>query len=333
MIQNKKSSILLVLKVLEEYTDDNHYLTQPQIATKISQLYGIDLERKAIGSSLQLLEELDYDIVKGTKGGFALLSRTFDPSEASFLIDAIFSSKSINGKEAKRMAEEVSSCFSKYQRKDYSYIYKSNEINRSTNKTALYNVSIINEAISKGKRVGFQYLTYDKNGNEIYRNDGYEYIVSPYYLINNYGRYYLLCNYREKYRPLQLFRIDKMANIVIKDDWPIKQLKDLKDGPKDFSIAKYLNEHVYLFNEEVIDAKIILDGEWAIEIVKDWFGDNAKIHFKDEKIIATIKGDEKALYYWIMQYSDCVTVLSPLSLVEKIKKGLIDATRRYQDGN
>ncbi|MCI6215927.1 MAG: WYL domain-containing protein [Mollicutes bacterium] len=333
MIQNKKGSILLVLKILEEYTDDNHYLTQPQIATKISQLYGIDLERKAIGSSLQLLEELDYDIVKGPKGGFALLSRTFDPSEASFLIDAIFSSKSINGKEAKRMAEEVSSCFSKYQRKDYSYIYKSNEINRSTNKTALYNVSIINEAISKGKRVGFQYLTYDKNGNEIYRNDGYEYIVSPYYLINNYGRYYLLCNYREKYRPLQLFRIDKMANIVIKDDWPIKQLKDLKDGPKDFSIAKYLNEHVYLFNEEVIDAKIILDGEWAIEIVKDWFGDNAKIHFKDEKIIATIKGDEKALYYWIMQYSDCVTVLSPLSLVEKIKKRLIDATRRYQDGN
>ena len=333
MIQNKKGSILLVLKILEEYTDDNHYLTQPQIATKISQLYGIDLERKAIGSSLQLLEELDYDIVKGPKGGFALLSRTFDPSEASFLIDAIFSSKSINGKEAKRMAEEVSSCFSKYQRKDYSYIYKSNEINRSKNKTTLYNVSIINEAISKGKRVAFQYLTYDKNGNEIYRNDGYEYIVSPYYLINNYGRYYLLCNYREKYRPLQLFRIDKMANIVIKDDWPIKQLKDLKDGPKDFSIAKYLNEHVYLFNEEVIDAKIILDGEWAIEIVKDWFGDNAKIHFKDEKIIATIKGDEKALYYWIMQYSDCVTVLSPLSLVEKIKKGLIDATRRYQDGN
>lgn len=333
MIQNKKSSILLVLKILEEYTDDNHYLTQPQIATKISQLYGIDLERKAIGSSLQLLEELDYDIVKGPKGGFALLSRTFDPSEASFLIDAIFSSKSINGKEAKRMAEEVSSCFSKYQRKDYSYIYKSNEINRSTNKTALYNVSIINEAISKGKRVGFQYLTYDKNGNEIYRNDGYEYIVSPYYLINNYGRYYLLCNYREKYRPLQLFRIDKMANIVIKDDWPIKQLKDLKDGPKDFSIAKYLNEHVYLFNEEVIDAKIILDGEWVIEIVKDWLGDNAKIDFKDEKIIATIKGDEKALYYWIMQYSDCVTVLSPLSLVEKIKKGLIDATRRYQDGD
>lgn len=333
MIQNKKGSILLVLKILEEYTDDNHYLTQPQIATKISQLYGIDLERKAIGSSLQLLEELDYDIVKGPKGGFALLSRTFDPSEASFLIDAIFSSKSINGKEAKRMAEEISSCFSKYQRKDYSYIYKSNEINRSKNKTTLYNVSIINEAISKGKRVGFQYLTYDKNGNEIYRNDGYEYIVSPYYLINNYGRYYLLCNYREKYRPLQLFRIDKMANIVIKDDWPIKQLKDLKDGPKDFSITKYLNEHVYLFNEEVIDAKIILDGEWAIEIVKDWFGDNAKIHFKDEKIIATIKGDEKALYYWIMQYSDCVTVLSPLSLVERIKKGLIDATRRYQDGN
>lgn len=84
MIQNKKSSILLILKVLEEYTDENHYLTQKEIVDKVSQLYGIEIERKSVGSSLMLLEELGYDINKGSKGGFALLSRTFDLTEASF---------------------------------------------------------------------------------------------------------------------------------------------------------------------------------------------------------------------------------------------------------
>ncbi len=330
MIPSKKSSILLVLKVLEEYTDEDHYLTQPEIVSKISQLYGLELERKSVGSSLKLLEELDYDIVKGPKGGFALLSRTFDNTEASYLIDAIFSSRSIDGKKAKRIAESVSGCFSKYQRKDYSYIHKSTEINRTSNKDVLYSVSVIHEAMNQGKRVGFQYLSYDKKGNQIPRRDGFQYIVSPYYLVNNFGRYYLLCNYREKYRPLQTFRVDYMTNIEIKEDWPIKRMKDLKDGPKNFSISKYINDHFYILDGDTIDATFELDNEGAILFVKDWFGESAKIRSKDDKIYASVRCNENAIYYWLMQYSDCVKLISPDALVERVKKGLENALERYK---
>lgn len=330
MLPNKKSSILLVLKVLEEYTDEEHYLTQQEIADKIYQVYDIELERKSVGSSLSMLEELDYDIDKGPKGGFALLSRTFDQTEASYLIDAIFSSRSIDGRQAKKIADQVSSCFSKYQRKDYSYIYKSSEINRTDNKQVLYNISVIHEAMKQGKRVGFQYLAYDAEGNQTVRRDGYEFIVSPYYLINNFGRYYLLCNYREKYRALQTFRIDYMVNIQIKDDWPIKNMKDLEEGSKDFSISKYLNDHIYMFGGDVIEAELELDGDWGILIVKDWFGENAKLSHKDGKAYIKVKCNEMALYYWIMQYSDCVKVISPASLVEKTKEGLQKALERYK---
>lgn len=330
MLPNKKSSILLVLKVLEEYTDEEHYLTQQEIANKIYQVYDIELERKSVGSSLSMLEELDYDINKGPKGGFVLLSRTFDQTEASYLIDAIFSSRSIDGRQAKKIADQVSSCFSKYQRKDYSYIYKSSEINRTDNKQVLYNISVIHEAMKQGKRVGFQYLAYDAEGNQTVRRDGYEFIVSPYYLISNFGRYYLLCNYREKYRALQTFRIDYMVNIQIKDDWPIKNMKDLKEGPKNFSISKYLNDHIYMFGGDVIEAELELDGDWGILIVKDWFGENAKLSHKDGKAYIKVKCNEMALYYWIMQYSDCVKVISPASLVEKTKEGLQKALERYK---
>ena len=63
MIENKKSSIILILKVLEEYTDEDHLLTQQQIIDKISQLYNIDLERKSVSNSISLLIELGYDII------------------------------------------------------------------------------------------------------------------------------------------------------------------------------------------------------------------------------------------------------------------------------
>lgn len=112
MIENKKASILLVLKVLEKYSDEDRFLTQQEIINKIYELFDIELERKSVAYSLNLLEELGYDIVRKEKGGVALFSRLFDETEASYLIDSIFSSRSINAKEAKNLIKKNSSTFS-----------------------------------------------------------------------------------------------------------------------------------------------------------------------------------------------------------------------------
>lgn len=183
-ILSKKSSIVLVLKVLEEYTDEDHYLTQNEIASKIDEIYGLVLDRKSVGSSLQILEALEYDIAKGEKGGFALLGRTLDITEVTYLIDAIFSSRSISGADAKKLAKKVSSCLSKYQRKNYLYLQKSTEVNRTGNVDVLYNVSLISEAISKRKQISFKYLEYDKEGAIRPAKHGYVYKVSLYHLVN-----------------------------------------------------------------------------------------------------------------------------------------------------
>ena len=39
MIENKKASIILVLNVLKEYSDDDHFLTHQNIIDKIYELY------------------------------------------------------------------------------------------------------------------------------------------------------------------------------------------------------------------------------------------------------------------------------------------------------
>ncbi len=319
MIENKKASILLILKVLEEYSDEEHYLTHQQIIDKVYEIYDIQLERKSVAFAIELLQELEYDINKGPHGGFALLSRNLDIAEIQFIVDSIFSSKSLTGKQAKQIADKISGELSIYQRKDYSYLNKTTELNRSTNKDLFYNIDVIHEAMKRGKRVGFQYLTYDRSGNPMARKDGFQYIVSPYYLVNNFGRYYLICNYREKYHAIQTFRIDYMMNIEIKEDWPIKRIESL-EGMKDkrFSLSEYLNDHIYLFGGDVITAELEIEEEWAIQYVKDWFGDKAKLRIKDEKIVATVKCNETALIYWIMQYGEFMKVLSPSSLIDKV---------------
>lgn len=318
MVENKKASIILILKVLQEYSDEDHFLTQQDIIDKVDELYGIELERKSVAFSILLLQELDYDINKSPKGGYALLSRDFDNSEIRYITDALFSSKSLSAKQAAELSKKLNSCLSRYQRKDYNYIFKSSEINRSENKELFYALELIEEAKRRGKRISFQYLTYDENGKPYTKMDGYRYIVSPYYLVNSGGRYYLICNYREKYRAITWFRIDYMLNPKIEEEWPIKSIESLK-GVKEFDIAKYLNDNIYLLDGDVINATIQIETPNSIQFVVDWFGKNAKIYKKNDKLLADIKCNESALFYWYMQYSETLTLISPQSLIDRVK--------------
>ena len=329
MIENKKASILLILKVLEEYSDEEHFLTQQDIIDKVYQLYGIELERKSVAFSISLLQELDYDINKSPRGGYALLARSFDNSEIRYIVDSLFSSKAISGKQASELAKKLNACLSRHQRKDYNFIYKCNEINRSDNKDIFYTLELIEEAKRRGKRISFQYLTFDENGKVATKRDGYRYIVSPYYSVNSNGRYFLICNYREKYRPITWFRIDFIINPKIEEEWPIKPLESLEEM-KDFDIAKYLNDNIYLLDGEVITATIELEKPDSVIFVKDWFGNNAKIYKKDGKLYANIKSNESALFYWYMQYSETLKVISPQSLIDRIKKEAQSILEKYQ---
>ena len=329
MIENKKASILLILKVLQEYSDEDHFLTQQDIIDKVDELYGIELERKSVAFSISLLQELDYDINKSPRGGYALLSRDFDNSEIRYIVDSLFCSKSISGKQAARLSKKLNACLSKYQRKDYNFIYKSAEINRSENAELFYTLELIEEAKRRGKRLSFQYLSFGEDGKPFTKMDGFRYIVSPYYSVNSGGRYFLICNYREKYRAITWFRIDYIINPKIEEEWPIKPIDSL-EGIKDFDIAKYLNDNVYLLDGEVINATIQIDWPNAVQYVVDWFGKNAKIYKKDDKLIADIKCNESALFYWYMQYSETFTIISPQSLIDRVKKEAERIVKKYE---
>ena len=330
MIENKKASILLVLKVLEKYSDEEHFLTQKDIINKIYELYGVELERKSIAYSLNLLEELGYDLVRKEKGGVALFSRLFDETEANYLIDSIFSSRSINAKEAKNLIKKISSTFSINKENELfnfnsSYLYKTTDIPRTKNKEIMYIISLLLEAIKTKKRVAFKVLDYDKNEKEVYRLNGFIYKVSPYYLINNSGRYYLLCNYRADYKTLNTFRIDYLKDIsIIENDKYYTKLKDLDPKYKDFEITEYINNHIYFYGGRVIEVKIKLKNEHAVLFVKDWFNENAYIKNENDEIYAYIKGNENAILFWCLQYLQVVKVISPSFLKEKVKNILLD---------
>lgn len=324
---NKKLSILYVLQALKDYSDEDNYLTQKEIAEIVLREHDLELERKSIASSLNLLMEEGYDIDKSSKGGYALLEREFNINEITYLIDAIFSSKSISGKQAVSLAKKVTSVLSKRKRKNYNYLLKSEEINRSSSKDVFYNIEIIKEAISKGVKISFQYLCYDNEGNLKPRYEGHQYVVSPYYLVNNYGKYYLISHYKDNYEPLCHFRIEYITDIKILDE-ESKPLYSLP-GCEDFSITSYLNENIYLFSGKIVSAELEIIDPSVITAIKDFFGKKVNIHKDGEKLFASVRCNENSLFYWLLQYGEKLSIVSPIELKERIKKHYLEQLKRY----
>ena len=79
----------------------------------------------------------------------------------------------MNGKQAIELSKKLNSCLSKYQRKDYSFIHKSKEINRSDNKELFYILDLIEKAKRILKKMNeikkFSNKTISKIGFYVYR--------------------------------------------------------------------------------------------------------------------------------------------------------------------
>ena len=142
-------------------------------------------------------------------------------------------------------------------------------------------------------------------------------VASPYYLVNNQGKYYLVCN-NNYFDDISNYRVERMENIDILDE-DVKPLKTIK-GCANFDITKYANDNIYMFSSETVNAKVKISDEYAVSYVQDWFGNNAKIYqCTDNQIYADIRANEQALIYWCLQYGESIELLQPLDTREKIK--------------
>ena len=82
-----------------------------------------------------------------------------------------------------------------------------------TDSTGIFlTIDKINEAISTGKKICFQYVVYLPTKEETLRHDGKWYIVSPQALLWNDDRYYAPSHSEEKKRSVPYYNIHSSKN-------------------------------------------------------------------------------------------------------------------------
>ncbi len=320
-----KASPLLILDLLVSESDQEHPLLQEDIIVLLNRRYGLEMQRKAIGANIKLLEDLGFEI-KHTRKGIYIVDSYFQESEVRYLIDAVFLSRNIPSGQVKNIAERLTGFLSRHKKKNFSYITASPSISkRKTGVDFFLNVDYLVEAIEKERKISFKYRCYDYDGNPKLRGmyGPQTFVVSPYYLVANNGRYYLLAYY--KHGHITAYRVDHMVDIKVLEDGRA----DISSVLPGFSLAKYLNDRVYLFGGDSVDATLLIKKVQGVDALNDWFGDRVKYYSEDGKHYASVKADVLSLSYWCCQYGEDVTAVGPRELVDKVKELLIEMANDY----
>lgn len=321
-MEEKKTSILAVYKVLEEFSDENHPLTRTEITDLIEKQYNITIDRRTLYRNIEMLINFGYDIsdYNENKIGYYLKDRLFQHSEVLLLCNAVHASHFIPDKASKDLVNKLLSCQSRYKRNDYfKNVYLPNN-KKKDNKQFLLNIEQISRAINEKKVIKFNYTHYDMNKKLVNtRNDAY--YRSPYFLVVNGDRVYMVGK-GKNHESLSHFRVDRMKDIELVDEYYLRL-------PKNLDAYAYANNKIYMYSGDETGVTLRCDKK-ALDVIIDTFGKDVMLADEGETFTVYTKCGKEDIVKFCLQYVESVELLEPLSLREEVRKVLLDASNRYQ---
>lgn len=346
-IPPKKILIINILDILRKYTDENHRLSQKDMADILKTEYHMTVDRKAVKRNLMNLIDFGYEIeysesvrmTPNAKTGaleetYVLsdfyLVRDFTDSELRLLIDSLLFSKHLPYHQCRELIGKLEGLSNQYFKSRTKYIRTLPDLSLHRQQL-FYTIEVLDEAISKGKQVSFTYNEYgtdkklhprtDRNGSPR------AYVVNPYQIAATNGRYYLICNY-DKYDNVANYRMDRITDIKILDH-PVKPAKLVKGLEHGFDLPKHMAEHLYMFSGESGFVTFRAQ-KYLLNDIMDWFGGDV-VFFDEtqESVGVRVYVNLAAMRRWALQYALHIKILSPDTLVETIKHDLKSAMANY----
>ena len=281
----KKMLNICILDILKKYTDCDHTMDQKDIMRKLTEDYDITVDRKSIKANLDCLFDYGYEIectkterIKkdGTKEIITsnwYYNHEFDDAELRMLIDSILFSKTIPRNQAQELIEKIKGLSNVYFSAKVQHVCNLPGLSHTDNRQTMLNVEMIDDAISEGKKVAFLYNTYGID-KQLHPRKDTKYIVNPYQMVANEGKYYLICNY-DKYDNLSNYRIDRMKEIEILDE-KVKDKSLVKGMEHGLNLPQHMAEHLYMFSDPA--ATIVLKVQKGnMGDIVDWFDKNFEV--------------------------------------------------------
>ena len=324
---NQKLKMMYLARIFSEESDDNHYLTMPEIIQKLA-AYGVNADRKTIYNDINELKKYGLDILTSQDGRnyyYYLGSRDFELAELKLLVDSVQSSKFISEHKSRDLIKKIESLASNYEAKQlHRQVLIAGRV-KTMNESIYYNVDKLHKAINSDRQIKFRYYDWDLDKQMKPRYDGMWYQRSPWALMWDDEMYYLVV-YDAKHENITHYRVDKMKEITILDD-----PRDGKEEFKGFNLADYTKALFGMYAGE--ETKVTLEGEnYMVGILIDRFGKDIIIVPVDDNHFRTTVTVAASTHFlgWIISLGGGIKIVEPDNVVEQMKNMIRQLGDQYE---
>ena len=319
----KKTNILAVLQILQQYTDSEHLLSRDQLFQMLENCYGIEMDRRTLYSCIHSLQSFGYDIedYEQNKEGYRITEREFEESEAILLCNAVHASNFIPRKYSGELIKKILGTQSIFAQNEYRHTVFVDNLRKKDNPEFFLNLDKLEKAIRDQKKIQFQYMHYDLKRRMVPRRNE-PYLVSPYYMVYAMEKTYLIGKTLHHEEEFTHYRIDRMKNITILDE-PVLRLEK-KEDPYVYAANK-----LYMYGGEEVAVTLRCRNAILDDII-DLYGRNISIRPIDSDYFeAKVRSTRQGIIYLAQQYLSSMTITDPKDLRNQVKKILRQGLKDY----
>jgi len=314
--RKQKLKLFYLYKVFRENSDKTHPLTMPQIV-ELLEAYGVDANRKALYDDIEALRLFGIDIEKKKEGLYTYYyatNRPFELAEMKVLIDAVQASKFISEKETKVLIQKLLFLVGE---SDARLLERNVHVPgriKNMSESVYQAVDVIIHAQELDHQLRFHYFRWDLQGKKELRRNGDYYNVSPWNLIYDDEKYYMV-GYDHLHKEIRHYRVDKMLDV--------EEVELKRKGVTKFrqvNKAKYTQQHFRMYGGELQTVTLLCENEMS-NVIVDQFGHKVKMvpvdegHFRVNVEVAV----SPQFFGWVLVTSGKVKIEKP----EEVKTQII----------
>ena len=313
---NQKLKLYRLAQIMLENTDDEHYITMPEIMEELGK-YEVTADRKTIYADLRDLSVLGIEVEGepiGNRYHYRVVNRPFELPELKLLVDSIQSSKFITEKKTNTLIKKLEKLVSKYDAQRLQrQVYVSGRI-KTMNESIYYTVDAIHNAISENKKIKFQYFQWNVKKEMELRHGGAWYHISPWGLSWDDENYYMI-GYDTEAQLIKHYRVDKMLHIRMSDE-----SREGKEHFKKLDMADYAKKSFGMFRGKETSVKMLVNNSLAGVII-DRFGKDVMMIPEDEdhfRVNVDVHVSKQFLG-WVFSLGEAVKIIGPDEVVEQMR--------------
>ena len=307
---DNKGRIIFLEHYLLDHADDSHPITTERLIEALAEK-GYSANRNTIHSDIEALKTEGIQVAGvrvGNAKGYYIRNRPFRVSELKALIDAVSSSQFVPERNSYAMIRRLAELAPEMYRNDLIATAFCADRIKTDSPVAFTALDAINKAIQQYKKISFHYVDYLPTKEEVLRHNKKRYVVSPYALVWNDGRYYVP-SYDPEKNKIVSYRVDRMRSVALVDSCADRKLP--------FNPAEYSKKVLWMFDGDIEeqDVMLVAENRHLISLI-DRFGEDIPTGTVDDQHLrVTVRVIPSYTFFsWVFQFGGEIKVAGPANV-------------------